>query len=76
MTVFYDPRYMPWEQWTALLVEEYAAQQLTYPVPEDRWQEFALGIMSISRFNNDAVPAPYGFERWQDWAFAFNNAVN
>lgn len=76
MTQIYDARNMEWPYWTALIAEKYEVQQLTWPVPEDRWQDFALSVCSIALFNNFAVPSPIGFERWRDWAFAFNNAVN
>jgi hypothetical protein len=47
-----------------------------WPVPEENWKDFALSICSIALFSNYGVPTPHGFDRWQDWAFAFNNAVN
>ncbi len=76
MTQIYDPRNMEWNYWTALIAESYEAQQLMWPVPEERWKDFALSICSIALFSNFAVPSPIGFDRWQDWAFAYTNAVN
>jgi hypothetical protein len=76
MTQIYDPRNMEWSYWNALIAEKYEAQQLMWPVPEERWKDFALSICSIALFSNYGVPTPDGFDRWQDWAFAFNNAVN
>ena len=76
MTQIYDPRNMEWSYWNALIAEQYESQQLMWPVPEERWQDFALSVCSIALFSNYGVPSPIGFDRWQDWAFAFNNAVN
>lgn len=76
MTQYYDPRNIEWPYWSALIAEQYEAQQLMWPVPEDRWQDFALSICSIALFSTYGVPSPAGFSRWQDWALAFNNAVN
>jgi hypothetical protein len=47
-----------------------------WPVPEERWQDFALSVCSIALFNNYGVPSPMSFADWRDWAFAYTNAVN
>ena len=76
MTQIYDPRNMDWSYWTALVAEQYEQQQLMWPVPEERWQDFALSVCAIALFNNYGVPSPMSFSDWRDWAFAYTNAVN
>ena len=68
----YDPRGMTWHYWCSLMAELFAANQLGI-VPEENWQQWANGIAGIGRF--DGVPDSRGFNSWQDWAFAFNNAL-
>jgi hypothetical protein len=72
----YDPRYHSFDSWASLLAEQYAAQQLGSPPPEMYWQDWAAGLNAIGLFNNEAVPDPYRFDNWQDWAAATLNSVN
>lgn len=74
--VVYDPRYHTWDSWACLMVEAYAAQQLSIPEGEKYWKEWARGLKGISSFDRDGVPGPDGFNHWQDWAVALVNAVN
>jgi hypothetical protein len=39
-------------------------------------QDWAAGLNAIGLFNNEAVPDPYRFDNWQDWAAATLNSVN
>ena len=73
--VVYDPRYMQWDQWAALMVEAYGAQNLEIPGPEDTWKGWAAGFKGIDIFTKDGVPDPYQFEDWQSWATALVNIV-
>jgi len=66
--VTYDPRGMTWDQWNALTSELFAQQELGI-VPEDRWREFADGIIGVGFFQNSGVADSRGFENWQDWAY-------
>jgi hypothetical protein len=68
----YDPRNMEWDAWCALMAELFAANQLG-TVPEDKWRDWADALSGIGRF--PGVPDSRGFATWQDWAFAFNNAL-
>jgi len=72
----YDPRGHTFESWSAVMVESYASQQLQMNVAEDKWIDFALGMMAIDIFQNDALPSPYLYSRWNDWAEAVVNVVN
>lgn len=68
----YDPRNMEWDTWCALMAELFAANQLG-TVPEDKWRDWADALSGIGRF--PGVPDSRGFETWQEWAFALNNAL-
>lgn len=72
----YDPRMHTFESWAALMCEAYAQQQLQIGVSEDNWKDFAAGMKAIDIFQNEAIPGPYVFENWYDWAEAVVNAVN
>lgn len=74
--LIYDPRYHTWDSWASLMVEAYGAQQLAIPTSEDQWQSWAAGLKAIDIFENEAIPGPYGFTNWQDWAQELVNAVN
>lgn len=74
--LIYDPRYHTWDSWASLMVEAYGAQQLAIPTSEDQWQSWAAGLKAIDIFENEAIPGPYAFANWQDWAQELVNAVN
>jgi hypothetical protein len=58
---------MTWPQYNALLVEQFAKQQLV-SVPESKWNEFVDGLVSLGNFAREGVPNSRGFRSWQDWA--------
>ena len=72
----YDPRFHTFDSWAALMVEAYAAQQLQIPTPDLEWKSWAAGLLAIDVFVNEAIPDPYQYEEWQDWASAVVGAVN
>jgi hypothetical protein len=72
----YDPRYHTFESWSALMCEGYAAQQLQIGVAEDKWKDWATGLMAIDVFQNESIPSPYLFNDWQEWAEILVNAIN
>lgn len=72
MAQVYDARNMAWDYWCALMAELFAANQLG-TVPEDDWPKWADAVSGIGRFSG--VPNSHGFNSWQEWAFAFNNAL-
>ena len=76
IALVYDPRYHTFESWAALMCEAYAGQQLQIPNPDVEWQSWAAGLKAIDIFANEAIPEPYGFDEWSDWAVAVVNAVN
>jgi hypothetical protein len=67
--ITYDPRYMKWDQWCALMAELFAPQQLG-TLPEDKWVDWAAGMNGIGYFMESGVPDPRAFKTWQDWAAA------
>jgi hypothetical protein len=76
ISTVYDPRFHTWDSWASLMCEAYAAQQLSIPTGEADWKAWAAGLKAIDVFENDAIPGPYVYENWQDWAQAMVNAVN
>jgi hypothetical protein len=76
LALVYDPRGHTFESWAALMCESYAAQQLQIGVKEEDWKGWAAGLKAIDVFVNEAIPGPYIYENWQDWAQAVVNAVN
>ena len=74
--ITYDPRYMKFEEWAALICEQYAAQNIVIPYDGMKWQDWAAGLLAIDIFTNEAAPSPYLFENWQDWASQLIGAVN
>jgi hypothetical protein len=72
----YDPRFHTWDSWASLMVEAYAAQQLSIPTNENEWVKWAEGLKAIDIFSNEAIPGPDKFNNWRDWASALVNAVN
>lgn len=76
LALVYDPRGHTFESWSALMVESYASQQLQMNLPEDKWVDFALGMMAIDIFQNDSLPSPYAFSKWNEWAQEVVNVVS
>lgn len=76
LPLVYDPRYHTFESWSSLMVEAYAAQQLQIGISEDKWKDWAVGLSAIDVFQNEAIPSPFLFDDWQEWAEAVVNAVN
>lgn len=76
LALIYDPRYHTWDSWASLMVEAYAGQQLAIPDSEQNWKIWAAGLQAIDIFANNAIPNPYTFDKWSDWAEALVNSVN
>jgi hypothetical protein len=76
LALVYDPRNHTFDSWASLMVEAYAGQQLCIPSGEATWKDWAAGINAIDIFMNEAIPNPYQFEKWSDWAEALVNNVN
>ena len=68
----YDPRNLTWDAWCSLMSELFAANQIGVS-PEDNWREWADAVSGIGRFAG--TPGSNAFQTWQDWAFAFANAL-
>ena len=75
-TLIYDPRYHTFESWACLMVELYAAQQLSIPDAQTDWKLWGNGLGAIDVFTNESVPRTEEFDNWFDWAAALVNAVN
>lgn len=72
----YDPRYMDFGHWAALMCEQYAAQSVGVPTDPDEWQSWAAGLLAIDVFINQGIASPYEFTDWQDWAASMVNVMN
>jgi hypothetical protein len=58
------------------MCELYATQQLAIPDSATNWKDWGAGLKAIDVFTNEAIPGPYQFDDWQEWAEALVNAVN
>jgi len=76
LALVYDPRYQDWNSWASLMCEAYAGQQLSIPSGEEHWKEWAASLKAIDTFTNEAIPGPYVYNNWQDWASAVVGAIN
>jgi hypothetical protein len=74
--LIYDPRFHTFETWAALMVEQYAAQQLEIPTQFTDWKKWGNGIKAIDVFTNEAIPSTDNFDNWYDWAAALLGSVN
>lgn len=72
----YDPRFHTFESWAALMVEQYAGQQLEIPNPQTDWKLWGDGLKGIDVFANEAIPRTENFDDWSDWAAALLAAIN
>lgn len=72
----YDPRYHTFDSWASLMVELYAAQQLSIPDQLTDWKVWGNGLKAIDVFTNEAIPQTDDFDDWQSWASALVSAVN
>ena len=72
----YDPRYHTFESWACLMVEQYGAQNLEIPNSLTNWQHWGAGLKTIDIFSSEAVPNPYQFSDWHEWASQLLNAMN
>lgn len=70
MSIAYDPRNHTWQSWAALMCEAYAAQNLSVPVSENEWREWADGFAGIDLFAKDGTPSSALFSDWRSWAIA------
>lgn len=72
----YDPRFHTFESWASLMVEQYAANQLSIPTPQTDWKEWGDGLKAIDVFTNEAIPGTSEFDDWFNWASALLAAIN
>ena len=72
----YDPRFHTFESWASLMVEQYAANQLSIPTPQTNWKDWGDGLKAIDVFTNEAIPSTENFDNWFDWAAALLASIN
>lgn len=76
MAATFDPRFQTWDHWASLMCETYGSQNLEIPSGEENWKGWAVGFIGIDLFSRDAMPNPYHFAEWQEWATAVNNTLS
>lgn len=76
VAIVYDPRYHTFESWAPLMVELYAAQNLSAPTSSTKWQDWAAGLKAIDVFTNEGIPDPYTFDDWKTWAEALVGIIS
>jgi len=76
LALVYDPRYHTFDSWASLMCEAYGGQQLEIPQGEATWKNWAVGLKGIDLFVNEAIPSPYIYNDWQEWAEAVYGIVN
>jgi len=75
MLLEFYPEYSSWADWNGNLIHYFAEQQFP-DLPEDRWTEVANAVTTNPVFDKFAVPSPYDFADWQEWARALTVVVN
>jgi hypothetical protein len=45
-----------------------SSQSVSRLEDEARWQDWAIGFVRASPFTQQAIPDPYQFADWRDWA--------
>lgn len=60
------PQGLSFENWAALVCEQYAGQGVQDPVSEANWQEWARYLLYVPALA--FIPDPSGFKSWKDWA--------
>lgn len=64
-----DPRGMTWQDWAASVILAIGdAWSFGTPPEEDRWRDWAVGLVRASPFTQRTLPNPYQFSDWRDWA--------
>jgi len=76
VAIIYDPRYHTFESWASLMVELYAAQNLSIPTASTNWKDWAAGLKAIDVFTNEGIPDPYQFDDWENWAEALVGIIS
>ena len=74
--IVYDPRHHTFQSWASLMCELFANLQLAVPNSEEQWKEWGAGLAGVATFNAGAIPSPYLFDNWQDWAERVVQTVN
>lgn len=60
------PLGMSFEEWGALAAEQFAALGASAPHSGENWVEWAQSLLNFPELV--ALPDPYGFGTWQEWA--------
>lgn len=76
VALIYDPRYHTFESWASLMVELYAAQNLSIPNSTTKWQDWAAGLKGIDVFSTEGIPSPYEYDDWEEWAEALVGIIS
>jgi len=64
-----------WDSWNGNMLH-YFGQELLPRVDEENWPQFAYQMSGLPTFMSYGVPAPDGFDKWQDWVSTVISLVN
>lgn len=69
-----DPRFMADAiEWTDRMIPTLDQDiQMGRLFSNDDWQTWAAGLLSFNKFARLAIPNPYQFSDWKEWAMRFN----
>lgn len=64
-----NPRNMTLTDWAdSVILAVSDARSFGKLEDESRWQDWAIGFVRASPFSQQAIPDPYQFADWRDWA--------
>lgn len=67
------PKGLTFEEWSAIVVEEFAQQGMPqWVVPEMQWREWGDRIQEVDELTD--LPYQADYENWEDWAERFVEA--
>lgn len=75
MLIEFFPDYSSWNDWNGNLIHYFAEQQFP-DLPEEDWKAVANAVTTNPVFDKFAVPSPFLFEDWREWARELTTAVN
>jgi len=64
-----------WESWNGSMLHYFGEEPLPR-VDEENWPDFARSMIGLTTFSVFGLPAPEGYDRWQDWVSTVVGMVN
>lgn len=57
---------LQFQDWAALVAEQYAGQGVQDPLPEAAWKDWAMSLFYVPQLA--FLPNPEAFTSWREWA--------